>query len=85
MSDISDIKSDIKSEKEFPNKQVNVLKTFDILNDDIKMLMNKNEEVVKAYLERQVYTSNISTETNTLLNKIFQKIKNDILSSSHQS
>ena len=53
------------------------------LNDikpDLELLINKNENIIKKYLERHIYTSTISDIDKAKLDIIFSKIKTYTLS-----
>jgi hypothetical protein len=45
----------------------------------IEQLIKKDEEIIKNYIERIIYTSALSEDTNTKLNQIFNTVKNKIV------
>ena len=49
------------------------------INNDVSKLLKKNEEVIIAYLERFIYTSNLSDTTKEQLADIFQIIDDNII------
>jgi hypothetical protein len=71
------------TEKAFPVKNITLMKSLESINDDLELLLNKNEQVIKNYLAREIYTSNISLETNNMLDEIFINIRKNIISSSN--
>ncbi len=42
---------------------------------DINQLLDKNEEAIRTYISRYIYTSSISPETNQLLETMFKDIR----------
>lgn len=42
---------------------------------DLNHLLDKNEEAVRGYISRYIYTSSISAETNKQLDIIFKSIR----------
>ena len=45
----------------------------------IEQLIKKDEEIIKNYIERIIYTSALSEDTNTKLNQIFNTVKNKLV------
>ena len=41
----------------------------------IEQLIKKDEEIIKNYIERIIYTSSLSEDTNSKLTQIFEKAK----------
>lgn len=57
------------------SKESRQIKDF---KSDINHLLDKNEEAIRGYISRYIYTSSISPETNQLLETIFKEIRNNI-------
>ena len=47
---------------------------------DLNHLLDKNEEAIRGYVSRYIYTSSISTETNQQLDIIFKSIRASLTS-----
>ena len=56
------------------NASMNLLDTKN-LDFSIDMLLKKNEEIIIAYLERVIYTSNLSKSTNEQIQTLFNNVK----------
>jgi hypothetical protein len=63
----------------FNKKTIHIPKDFKELEADISILLDKNEEAIKQYISRYIYTSNISEETNLQLNEIFKHVRSSII------
>jgi len=77
-------KSKLKSktnQKQFIIKKMtmNVNDNFTDINDNIKKLLIENEKVIINYLEKCIYTSNLSEITTQQINSIFINIDSNIL------
>ena len=70
---------DKKNIKDINNIHIKIPKTLDFIKKDLDIIINKNEEVIKNYLERIVYTSPLSENTKIQLDKIFEKVRKDII------
>ena len=68
-----------QSKKYFTTKKVNTITDLSDIQINIKKLLEKNEEVIINYLERFIYTSNISENTKEEILTIFEKIDKDII------
>jgi hypothetical protein len=66
-----DTKQDTEKDTEKDTKQ---LREFQGIVDH---LLDKNEEAIRAYISRYIYTSSISLETNQQLKTIFKEIRNN--------
>ena len=69
-----------------PTKQVkfnkhNLLLDETILssNNLIEQIIKKDEDAIKNYIERIIYTSSLSEDTNTKLSQIFTNVKNKLV------
>ena len=51
------------------------LKDLQDISKDINALLDKNEEVIRGYISRYIYTSSISVETNKQLDELFKKVR----------
>ena len=67
------------NDKDLNNIHIKIPKTLDFIKNDVDTIIKKDEEVIKNYLERIVYTSPLSENTKMQLDKIFDKIRKDIL------
>ena len=69
------------TENTFSEKKIQLIETFnnDDIIGDLEILLKKNENVIKAYLARQIYTSNLSPNIELELENIYQNIRKDIL------
>ena len=59
----------------FPKTNINIPHNFKDISNDIDVLLDKNEEAIREYISRYIYTSSISSETNKQLNELFKKIR----------
>jgi CRISPR/Cas system CSM-associated protein Csm2 small subunit len=75
MSENKEIK-DIK----IKNINISIPNNLSFVKEDIEFIINKDEEIIEKYLERIVYTSSLSESTKIQLDKIFEKVRKDILS-----
>lgn len=51
-------------------------KIDDKLNENILKILEKNEEIIRKYLERGIYTSNLSKEIKEEIENIYSSIRN---------
>jgi hypothetical protein len=65
--------------KDLNNIHIKIPKTLDFIKNDVDTIINKDEKVIENYLERIVYTSPLSENTKIELDKIFEKIRKDII------
>jgi len=63
-----------QSKKYFKSKKINVITDTSNIQNNIKKLLTKNEEIIINYLERFIYTSNISEHTKIEIQSIFDNI-----------
>ena len=59
----------------FPKTNINIPPNFEDILNDINVLLDKNEEAIRGYISRYIYTSSISTETNKQLDELFRKVR----------
>ena len=59
-------------QKDLKNINMNMPLNFNSLKDNINTIKDKNEVIIKHYLERIIYTSKLSNETNIQLKKVFE-------------
>ena len=78
--DNSNEEDDKKNIKDLNNIHIKIPKTLNFIKNDVDTIINKDEEVIKNYLERIVYTSPLSENTKLQLDTIFEKIRKDIIS-----
>lgn len=53
--------------------------TLNEIKTDIEIIIKKNEDIIKNYLEKTIYTSSISDSNKEILDIIFSKNKKLIL------
>ena len=58
-----------------PKKNIDIPQDFTDISNDINILLDKNEEAIREYISRYIYTSSISSETNKQLNELFKNIR----------
>ena len=63
----------------YPKKNINIPKNFAEIENDINMLLDKNEEAIRTYISRYIYTSSISAETNKQLDEVFKQARSNLL------
>jgi len=63
-----------ESKKYFTTKKISSITDLSDIQINIKKLLDKNEEVIINYLERFIYTSNISENTKAEIQKIYNRI-----------
>jgi|688.fasta_scaffold1034365_2 hypothetical protein len=59
----------------FPKTNINIPPNLEEISNDINVLLDKNEEAIRGYISRYIYTSNISTETNKQLDELFKQVR----------
>lgn len=69
-----------QSKKYFTKKKLNVINDLSEIKDNVKKLLNKNEEIIINYLERFIYTSALSETTKNEIAEIFKNIDSKIIS-----
>ena len=62
----------------FPKTNINIPHNFKDISNDIDVLLDKNEEAIRGYISRYIYTSSISAETNTQLDELFKTIRSNL-------
>lgn len=61
----------------FRKKCLNIPK-LDTMSVEINELLRKDEDIITNYLERFIYTSDLSSDTEKTIKKIYKKISDDI-------
>jgi len=69
-----------QSKKNFKMKKINIINNFTEIQNNVKKLLEKNEEVIINYLERFIYTSTLSETTKNEITEIFEKIDSKLIS-----
>ena len=72
----------------FQAKKISVQKDFkdyENMESIISHMLDKNEEAIRQYLARYVYTSSISSEINEQLQTIFNLTRQQFIPGSHQT
>lgn len=68
-----------QSKKNFTKKKINVINDFTEIQNNVKKLLIKNEEIIINYLERFIYTSNLSETSKKQISEIFETIDSKII------
>jgi|LakMenEpi03Aug12_release.lakeMendotaPanAssembly.Ray.scaffolds.fasta_scaffold3487615_2 hypothetical protein len=61
------------------NQVIAIPPDFKDIEKQLSIMLDKNEDAIRNYISRYVYTSSISPEIHQQISSIFQKIKNDLL------
>jgi pilus assembly protein TadC len=61
------------------NIKMNLPNNLDIMKTNIDIIMNKDEEIIKKYIERIIYTSKIPHDVSSQLDKVFTDVRQNIL------
>jgi len=69
-----------QSKKNFKMKKLNIINNFTEIQNNVKKLLEKNEEVIINYLERFIYTSTLSETTKNEITEIFTTIDSKLIS-----
>lgn len=72
---------DNKDSKDLKSINILIPESLTEIKPELEILINKNENIIKKYLERQIYKSVISETNSQTLNIIFSKNKKLILES----
>jgi hypothetical protein len=67
------------STKDINKNHILIPTNINELKPDIEIIINKNEQIIKKYLERHIYTSAISDSDKQKLDTIFAKHRKTIL------
>ncbi len=62
----------------FQKKNINIPNKFEDITNDINILLDKNEESIRAYISRYIFTSNIASDTNKKLDELFKQIRTNL-------
>lgn len=62
----------------FPKKNINIPNGLEDISNDINTLLDKNEEAIRVYISRYIYTSSISRETNKQLDEVFKQVRTNL-------
>lgn len=63
----------------FEKKNISVSFGIDEIKKDIDMLLDKNEEAIRKYISRYIYTSSISLETNKQIDELFKQVRDNLI------
>lgn len=63
----------------FTKKKIYVPSGIDEITNDVNMLLDKNEEAIRKYISRYIYTSSISAETNKQLDELFKQVRINLI------
>ena len=61
------------------NIKMNLPNNLDIMKTNIDIIINKDEEIIKKYIERIIYTSKIPHDVSLQLDKVFTDVRQNIL------
>jgi hypothetical protein len=73
MSDV-DILS-VQIVKDINNINLQKPKNLDCIKDDINIIKDTTEDIIKKYIKRIIYTSNLPDTINSQINEVFKEIK----------
>jgi hypothetical protein len=59
---------------------ITIPNNFKVIEKDICIMLGKNEEAIRHYISRYIYTSSITPEIDKQINEIFKQIRKDLLS-----
>jgi hypothetical protein len=62
----------------FQKININIPHNLKEISNDIDVLLDKNEEAIRGYISRYIYTSSISTETNKQLDELFKHVRSNL-------
>jgi len=74
--------SNKKDLKEIINiKNINMIlpNNLNEIKTNIDIIINKDEEIIKKYIERIIYTSKIPVEVNIQIDKVFLDVRSNLL------
>ena len=74
MSDSSD-----SSETKLKKINMSIPNNLNKIKNNIDIILNKDEEIIKTYLERIIYTSKLPNDVLIQLNKVFIDVRENIL------
>lgn len=63
----------------FAKKNVYLPSDFEDISNDINTILDKNEESIRKYISRYIYTSSISSETNKQLDELFKNVRTNLI------
>ena len=72
-------KKDKKDLKQLKNINMILPNNLNRIKTNMDIIINKDEEIIKKYLERIIYTSKIPEEVNTQLDKVFLDARQNLL------
>ena len=69
------------SDKKIEFKKINMILPTNLneIQNNIDIIIKKDEEIIKKFIERIIYTSKLPYEINTQLDKVFTDVKTHIL------
>ena len=69
------------SDKKIEFKKLNMIlpNNLNEIKNNIDIIIKKDEEIIKKFIERVIYTSKLPDEINTQLDKVFTDVKTHIL------
>jgi hypothetical protein len=59
----------------FPKQNMNIPQNFKDMSNDINTLLDKNDEAIRGYIVRYIYTSSMSSETTKQLDELFKQAR----------
>ena len=71
--------SNKKDLKQLKNINMILPNNLNRIKTNMDIIINKDEEIIKKYLERIIYTSKIPEEVNTQLDKVFLDARQNLL------
>lgn len=67
------------SKKDLKNINMILPNNLNEIKSSIDIIINKDEEIIKKYLERILYTSKLSDSVKQQLDKVFQDVREKLL------
>jgi len=74
---MSDIEEDNEDAEENDLKKMSMIipDTISSLDSDLNIIIKKNEDIIKRYIERVIYNSTLSYEIKIKLDEIFEEVR----------
>lgn len=69
----------MKMDNDLMNININIPNKLSIYKNDIEIIIKKDEEVIRKYIEKSIFKCNLSDYVNIELNKIFLETKYTVL------
>lgn len=60
---------------QFPKQNLTIPDNEQEISGELKILLDKNEAVIRKYISRHIFLSDISFETNQQLDELFKQVR----------